>query len=277
MRSASHPNGGAPTATADARQAAAVRLLHRRHGWSVTAAWAGLAFLLSYGAYLNAVNETGTDSGSGPFIMRVIIAATAALTLIALVIVAVESQRLRRLPAELRTAAAAEAKHHPVRAHAHRYPPRHHLSWLVGWVGMALIVFVAVVCFPGLVDGAGYLAGAGKSATFTGQSYDQSCGSYRGGCLTVTDGVLTRNGVSVSSTWPDQVPLGRPFTVREPVWNWGVGGSLIDGDGTAVGAILVSLLLDAAAVVVAVLFARMVRNWLLHRRSAAVAQVAGSA
>ncbi|MGH3215120.1 MAG: hypothetical protein ACRDL9_11170 [Trebonia sp.] len=44
----------------------------------MTAFWALIAFLLSYGAYLNAVNETGTDSGSGPFIMRVIIVATGA-------------------------------------------------------------------------------------------------------------------------------------------------------------------------------------------------------
>ena len=271
MRSASHPDGGSPAASADPRLASAVRLLHRRHGWSVTAFWAGIAFALSYGAYLNAVNETGTDSGSGPFIMRVIIIATGALTLVSLLIIAVESQRLRRLPAELRTAAAGAAKHHPVRAHAHRYPPRHHLSWAVGWVGMVLIVFVAVVCFPGVVDGAGYLAGAGKSATFTGQSYDQTCGNFRGGCQTVTDGVLTRNGVSAAATWPDQVPLGRPFAVREPVWSWGVGGSLIDSDGVAVGAILVSLLLDAAAVLVVVLFARMIRNWLRHRRQPASA------
>ena len=34
-------------------------------------------------------------------------------------------------------------------------------------------------------------------------------------------------------------------------------------------AILVSLLLDAAAVVVVVLFARMIRNWLRHRRQLA--------
>jgi hypothetical protein len=266
VQSTSHPDGEPPTAPQDAELAAAVRSLHRRHGWSVTAFWALIAFLLSYGAYLNAVNETGTDSGSGPFIMRVIIVATGALTVASLVIIAVDSRRLRRLPAEVRTAAAGAAKHHPVRAHAHRYPPRHLLSWAVGWVGMALIVFVAVVCFPGTVDGIGYLTGAGKSATFTGQSYDQSCGDLRTGCETVTDGVLTRNGVSVSTTWPDQVPLGQPFAVRESVWNWGAGGSMIDGDGSAVAAIIGSLLLDAAAVTVVVLFARMVRNWLRHRR-----------
>jgi hypothetical protein len=49
----------------------------------------------------------------------------------------------------------------------------------------------------------------------------------------------------------------------------GVGGSLINGDGAAVAAITVSLLLDAAAVVVVVLFARMIRNWLRHSRQPA--------
>jgi len=269
VRSASHPDGGPPATVPDAELAAAVRLLHRRHGWSVTGFWALIAFLLSYGAYLNAVNETGTDSGSGPSIMRVIIAVTGVLTLLSLVIIAVESRRLKRLPAAARTAAVRAARHHPLRAHAHRYPPRHYVSWIVGWVGLVLIVFVAVICFPGTVDGAGYLAGAGKSATFTGQSYDQSCGDYRTGCETVTDGVLTRNGVSVNTTWPSQVPLGQPFAVREPVWSWGVGGSLINGDGAAVAAILVSLLLDAAAIAVVVLFARVIRNWRRHRRDPA--------
>jgi hypothetical protein len=49
----------------------------------------------------------------------------------------------------------------------------------------------------------------------------------------------------------------------------GVGGSLINGDGAAVAAILVSLLLDAAAVVIVLLFARMIRNWLRHCRQPA--------
>jgi hypothetical protein len=143
-------------------------------------------------------------------------------------------------------------------------------------VGMVLIVFVAVICFSGAADGIGYLAGAGKSATFVGQSYDQVCGSFRAGCQTVTDGVLTRDGTSVSSTWPDQVPLGQSFAVRESVWNWGAGGSLINGDGSAVAAILVSLLLDAVAVLVVLLFVRMIRNWLRHRSQVPSRRSAGA-
>ena len=55
----------------------------------------------------------------------------------------------------------------------------------------------------------------------------------------------------VQSTWPDRVPIGRPFTVREPAWKWGVGTGLLDGDGIAVGAAAVSLLFDGFAVLAA--------------------------
>jgi len=264
VRSASQP--GAPEAAADPRLAATVRLLHRRHGWSVTAFWGFMAFLLSYGAYLNAVNETGSDTGSGPSIMRGVILAAAVLTVVALTVVAVDSRQLRRQPAELRAQAAAATAHHPVRAHAHRYPPRHRLSWVFAWLGMVLILFVTVVCVPGVVDGIGYLAGAGRSGTFVPQSYDQVCG-YRTGCSTVTDGILENpGGASTATTWPAQVPLGQSFKVREPVWSWGAGGSLIDSDGTAVAAIIVSLLLDGFAVLILVWFVRLARNWLRHHR-----------
>ena len=60
----------------------------------------------------------------------------------------------------------------------------------------------------------------------------------------MTVGVLRTAGGDVQPTWPDQVPLGRPFKAREPVWTWGIGAGLLDGDGIAVGAPAVSLLLD---------------------------------
>ena len=30
-------------------------------------------------------------------------------------------------------------------------------------------------------------------------------------------------GAGISASWPNVVPLGRPFKVREPVWRWGLG------------------------------------------------------
>jgi hypothetical protein len=63
------------------------------------------------------------------------------------------------------------------------------------------------------------------------------------------------------------VPLGRPFQVREPVWRWGLGAALIDSDGIAVGAVMVSLLIDGAGVFVLVFLVKLARNWRRHRRA----------
>ncbi len=35
----------------------------------------------------------------------------------------------------------------------HHYPPRQRVSWAFRWVGMLLILVVAVVSVPGVVDG----------------------------------------------------------------------------------------------------------------------------
>jgi hypothetical protein len=99
------------------------------------------------------------------------------------------------------------------------------------------------------------------------QSYGVSC-SYHGtgDCSTVTVGVLRTRGGGVQSTWPDQVPLGRPFKVREPVWTWGLGAALLDGDGIAVGAAAISLLFDGIAVLAAIFFSKVIRRRLGKRR-----------
>jgi hypothetical protein len=62
------------------------------------------------------------------------------------------------------------------------------------------------------------------------------------------------------------VPLGKPFQVREPMWRWGLGEAMIDSDGIAVGAVLISLLIEGAAVLVVIYLVRLTRNWLRHRR-----------
>jgi hypothetical protein len=127
---------------------------------------------------------------------------------------------------------------------------------------MALVLVVAVVSVSGVVDGAAYLAGAGRTVAFDPVS-----------CQTSTAGILQTGGAGVSATWPDVVPLGKSFQVREPVWRWGIGiGSLIDSDKTAVIAILVSLLLDGAAVLVVWFLVRLVRSWHRHRRRLRPAQ-----
>ena len=126
---------------------------------------------------------------------------------------------------------------------------------------MTILLGIGVASLPGLVDGVAYLAGAENSTSFLPLSYGQVCG--RGGCSTVTYGVLA-TGASV--TWPDQVPLGQSFTVRQPLWNWGFGAQMIDGDGTAIGTIVAGLLFNLFGVFVLVHLFKLARRWLRHRQ-----------
>jgi hypothetical protein len=241
--------------------AAAVRLLHRRQGWGRTAVTSFIAFLLVFGAYSSAQSQ-GTPP---PFWFLAIAIALGAVTIVGIVAAVVDTALLRRRSPAIRAQAVPLAAHHPSRPHAHHYPPRHAVSWAVRWVGMALIVVVAVVSVPGLVDGVAYLAGAEKTGTFDPVSYQTDC-YVRGGCQTSTDGILHTGETGVDATWPDVVPLGRPFQVREPLWRWGLGEALIDSRGIAVAAVLVCLLIEAAAVLVIITLVRLTRNWLRHRR-----------
>lgn len=126
---------------------------------------------------------------------------------------------------------------------------------------MLILLGLAVPALPGLVNGVAYVAGAEANSVFTPVSYSQDCG--RSGCSTVTDGFLA-NGAA--ATWPGDVRLRQAFPVHEPVWNWGYGTGLIDGDGTAIGFIVAGVLLDGFAAFVLVAVVRLVRRWLRHRR-----------
>ena len=129
---------------------------------------------------------------------------------------------------------------------------------------MLLILVVAVVSVPAVVDGTAYLASAGRTVTFDPVSYQTNCDRYS--CQTVTDGILETGGAGISASWPNVVPLGRPFQVREPVWRWGLGLALIDSDKTAVIAVVLSLLIEGFAVLVVVKLVRLTRNWRRHRQ-----------
>jgi hypothetical protein len=198
------------------------------------------------------------------------------VTVIALAVVFVDGRLLKRRPAAVRSAALAAVRHHaavahhPLRAHAHRYPPRHFFSFLCLWLVLALLVFMAVIGVSGLPDGIAYLAGAGRNATFTAQSYQQTC-TYTNGviCSTETIGVLSRPGAADVSgaIWPSQVPLGQSFPVREPVWSFGLGGAMIGGKSTAIVAICLSLLFDFFAVFGLYWAVRLIRSWLADRRA----------
>jgi hypothetical protein len=251
------PNQAVPADT-DPELAAAVRLLHRRRGWIWATVISVVAWLVAAGL-LGALAPGG--SGAGVAVGSVFILLLTVVALTGLVASVVDTVRLHRLDPGLRARARPRTAHHPVRAHAYRYPPRHRFSWVFGWIMMAVVFGLAIPALPGLVNGVAYLAGAESTTTFLPLSYSQDCG--RGGCHTVTDGILA-NGAS--ATWPDEAPLGTSFTVREPLWNWGFGSGLLDGDGGATGSVIAGVIFDGFALLVLYALVKLVRQWLGHRR-----------
>src|SRR5262245_48428126 len=95
-------------------------------------------------------------------------------------------------------------------------------------IGVIIAVGIFVLVLPLLVNSVAFLAGAEGSDTFNPVSHGQQC--HKGSCHTVTRGYLSGGG---QVTWPRDVPLGVPFTVRVPVWGWGLGHDPIPGTGTA--------------------------------------------
>jgi len=250
---------GLPVADPDV--AAAVRLLHRNQGWNRAAITSILAFFVACGAYANAESQ----GAPAPSWFLGMIIALGGLIAVSIMAVVVYSAQLRHMPPAVRAQATPIAAHHPSRLYAHHYPPRHLVTWALRWVGMLVILVVAVVSVPAVVDGVAYMFDAGRTATFDPVSYQTYC---RYSCSTITDGILETGGAGVSASWQNVVPLGRPFQVREPVWTWGLGAALIDSDKTAVIAVVVSLLIEGLAVLVVVKLFRLARNWRWHRRSA---------
>jgi hypothetical protein len=255
-----------PDRATDPDVTATVRLLHRRHGWSRAAVTSFLAFLLAYGAGANAQSQ----GASAPSWFLDMIIALGALTAVSIIAALADTALLRRKPPAVRARAAPLAARHPSRRQAHHYPPRHLVTWVLRWVGMLVILVVAVVSVPAVVDGTAYLAGAGRTVTFDPVSHQTNCDRYS--CQTVTDGILETGGAGTSASWPDVVPLGRPFQVREPVWRWGLGLALIDSDKTAVIAVLLSLLIEGFAALVVIKLVRLTRNWRRLRVTVAVSR-----
>jgi uncharacterized membrane protein (UPF0136 family) len=125
-----------------------------------------------------------------------------------------------------------------------------------------MIIVLGALTIAGI--GAAYLADAGKTVAFDPVSYQASCSQYD--CQTSTSGILETGGAGVEATWPEVVPLGKSFQVREPVWRWGLGEALIDSDGIAVAAVLIGLLIEGSAVLVVIQVVKLARNWRRHRQ-----------
>jgi hypothetical protein len=236
----------------------AVRLLHRRRGW----AWTGLGSLVGLVVYaVIGVHFFQNLTGALNVIAAIPVFVLPVLTVIGLVMVVVDTVRLGRHQDKVRASAAAMAVHHPLYAHAYRYPPRHRGSWVFGLIMLAALTVPAVLYLPKQVDGIAYLAGAGNQDTFIAVSYGQVCG--RGNCSIVTDGYLKDSGAS--ATWPGQVLLGQGISVRDQVWDWGSGRTITTGMGDAIGSTILGLFFDFLAVIMAIAATAIVRHSLLLR------------
>ncbi len=164
-----------------------------------------------------------------------------ALVLAGLVVVIVDTSRIHRADAAARVSAKGSVSHYPLYAHAHRYPPRHHGSWVFAIFMLVAMTGITVAILPAEANSWAYVAGAENQDIFNPGSYGQAC-SGGVGCHTVTEGYLSRSGADV--TWGSQVPLGRPFSVRDPLWAWGGGRTLTSGDGSAIPTIVAGLFFD---------------------------------
>ena len=231
------PARGATSESSDV--ARLVRLHHRRRGWAWVATGSAIGLVVYAGIGVNPFgNLTGTAETLGAIPVFVLLA----LVLAGLVVVIVDTSRMHRADAAVRLSAKGSVSHYPLYAHAHRYPPRHHGSWVFAIFMLVAMTGITVAILPAEVNAWAYVAGAGNQDTFDPVSYGQSCGVPRGGCHTVTEGYLSGSGMDV--TWGSQVPLGQSFSVRDPLWAWGTGRNLTSGDGSAIPNIVAGLFFD---------------------------------
>jgi hypothetical protein len=220
-----------------------VRLHHRRRGWALVATGSVLGLAVYAGIDVNLVEKL---TGTAEALSAISILMLLALALAGLVVVIVDTARIHRSDAGARESAKASVSHYPVYAHAHRWPPRHFGSWVAAVFMLIVMTSIAAYILPTQVNSWAYVVGAENQDTFNPVSYSHCPVMHGRGCRIVTEGYLSRSGAHVN--WGTQVPLGQPFSVRDPLWPWGTGRSLIDGDGSAIPDIVAGLFFDAVAI-----------------------------
>jgi hypothetical protein len=260
------PSGSGHPPGTPAEVAIVVHVLHRRRGWAWTLGGSVIAFIvfvaIGVNFWPNATGAVGAISG-------IIVTALLALALIALITVIRDTVWLRRRAELVAAIDPGQVAHHPVAAHPFRTPVRHRTSHVFVWVFLALFVGLSIGFLPDQVNAFAYAVGAGKTVSFLPQSYQQICG--RSGCHNETNGTLATNP-PVSATWPDQVPLGTPFPVRQPVWDgWG-SPDLMNGTAAG-GSIFGALFFDIPSILIIYGLVRMTRSWLRRRRDPATPMI----
>jgi hypothetical protein len=231
-----------------------VSLHHRRRGW----AWVAIGSVIGLAVYAGIdvslfESLTGTAGTLGLIPVFVLLA----LALVGLVVVIVDTSRIRRADAGVRVSAKGSVSHYPLYAHAYSYPPRHRSSWAFAIVVLVAMTGIAVFILPAEVNSWAYVVGAARQDTFHPVSYvQQDCG--RRGCRMVTEGYLSNSGADV--IWGSQMPLGQPFSVRDPLWAWGTGRTLTSGEGTAIADIIAGLFFDGIALLLLYVLVVIVRD-----------------
>ncbi len=235
-----------------------VRMHHRRRGW----AWVATGSVIGLVVYAGIdVTLSGNLTGTAETLSAIPVFVLLALALAGLVVVIVDTSRIHRAGPAARVSAKGSVAHYPLYAHAYRYPPRHHGSWVFGIVMLVTMTSITAFITPAEVNSWAYVAGAEHQDTFNPVSYGQSCaggGRFSGGCHTVTEGYLSHSGADV--TWGSPVPLGQPFSARDPLWAWGTGRTLTNGDGTAIPTIVAGLFFDGLTLLLLYVLVLIVRD-----------------
>ncbi len=198
-----------------------------------------------------------------------------ALLLAGLVVVIADTARIHRADTAVQVSAKSRVAHYPLYAHAHSYPPRHRGSWVFAIIMLTAMTGITAYFLPAEVNSWAYVAGAENQDTFHPVDYRDSCtGVPRGGgCQVVTDGYLASSGTDV--TWGSQVPLAQPFSVRDPVWAWGTGRTLISGYGSAIASIAGGLFFNAVALLLLYVLVVLTRHTSSSRRGRRAPVAAG--
>ena len=239
-----------------------VRLHHRRRGWAWVAAGSliGLVIYAVIGA-----SQPEHLTGTAGTLRVVPVLVLLVLVLAGLVVVIVDTARIQGAEVGVRISAKGSVSHYPLYAHAYRYPPRHRGSWVAAIVMLVAMTGITVWILPAEVNAWAYAVGARNRDTFNPVSYGQACtGLPRGGgCHLVTEGYLSHSGADV--TWGTQVPLGQPFSVRDPLWAWGTGRNLTNGGGSAIANIAGGLFFDGVTLLLLYVLVVIVRDTSLDR------------
>ena len=234
-----------------------VTLHHRRRGW----AWVAVGSAIGVAVYAGIdASLFQSLTGTAQTLSAIPVFVLLALVLVGLVVVIVDTLRIRRAGAAARASAKGSVSHYPLYAHAHSYPPRHHGSWVFVILMLVAMTGITLFLLPAQVNSWAYVVGAEHQDTFHPVSYGQSCANLgrHGSCHIVTEGYLSKSGANV--TWGSQVPLGQPFSARDPLWAWGSGRTLTGGDGTAITTILGGLFFDGVSLLLLYILVIVMRD-----------------